>query len=551
MENVLYYFKKSFESLKEINRKYGLDEKDIDLYLIDMQNFKIYTPIIGSFSTGKSALLNDVLGTNRRKLLKENITPETAIPTEITYSDRNSIKLVDDDKEYDLSVNDFLSGKYSTKNVKIIKINILDNTFFRDNPNVTIVDMPGFGSGESSHDSAIYGYLHKSLAYAVAFAADDMTLKATMIDILKELNLTEIPVCVVITKMDKPASEFDVAFDKLKNDIKKYLTNKDIKFCKTCVNNSDEDSYQRYGSNEFKEFIENIQKATPEIFENKYKGLLIKEAKNTESYLDNKIKNSSLSENELIEKEEKLNRELENLQNKIATQNESFNSDMDNFDEVIRGAIMMSLQSEMSSFVTMALGQSDINQKVASNVRLAVTRCIKERFEPKLKRHYEKLNNIINSGVLDISGIAYGPISVDLNATGLNKKLTNTFAGIGIGLILGPLGVLVGGLIGYFVGKKKEEEKRQQAKARIESELSERFNTIANSVSLNVKMELMKIIADANTNIDNEVSKRQEVLRKSIEDTRKQKEQEEERKQIELAEMEKDLEFVRGLINGW
>lgn len=54
--------KRNFNELKTINEKYELDTNDIDLYLLDMQNFKVCTPIIDKFSTGNSALLNDVFG---------------------------------------------------------------------------------------------------------------------------------------------------------------------------------------------------------------------------------------------------------------------------------------------------------------------------------------------------------------------------------------------------------------------------------------------------------------------------------------------------------
>ncbi len=539
----------NFNELRAINEKYELDINDINVYLVDMQNFKVCTPIIGKFSTGKSALINDMLGCNKKVLkLREDINPETAVPTEITYGDNNTAILVrNDNSEEEINIDDFLEDKYSYDNLAAVKLN-LNRDSLLEIPNVTVVDMPGFESDERSHDKAIDNYLHKSLAYVIAFPANDMVLRGTIINILKELNISDMPVCVVITKMDKEYSE--EAFEKLKADLKKYLTNKEISFYKSCARKGT-DAYNKFGSEEFKKFLLEIQDRAPEIFKRKYTGILIKEAQNTESYIVNKIKNSSLSESELIEKEEKLNNELESLKNKMELQNDRFNSDINSFGEVIRGSVLSSLHAEESSFVIKALNHQDINQDIQSNVRLAVTRCIKEKFEPKLKNHCEKLESIINSGNLTTGGFMVSNMDFNVNAGVLNSKTKNTLGGIGLGaIILGPLGALIGGVVGFFRGKKKEEEQREQAKARIRQELSGIFNNVASEVSAKVHMELMKIVTEVNTTVDGELSKRQEVLEKAIEDTRREKEEETSRKQIQLEEMNRDLDFVRGLING-
>lgn len=61
---------------------------------------KVCTPIIGKFSSGKSALINTILGYTRR-ILKEDITPETAVPAEIVYSDsEDRIIVVNNDNTY-------------------------------------------------------------------------------------------------------------------------------------------------------------------------------------------------------------------------------------------------------------------------------------------------------------------------------------------------------------------------------------------------------------------------------------------------------------------
>ena len=88
---------KALKELHEINTAYSLPVEPIDKLLLEVDTARVCTPIIGKFSSGKSALLNTLLGYSR-KILREDITPETAVPTEIVYSpDEDRILIVKND----------------------------------------------------------------------------------------------------------------------------------------------------------------------------------------------------------------------------------------------------------------------------------------------------------------------------------------------------------------------------------------------------------------------------------------------------------------------
>lgn len=76
----------ALDELQKINQSYDISVESIECLKQEAAYAKVCTPIIGKFSSGKSALVNTVLGYSR-KILKEDITPETAIPTEIVYTD--------------------------------------------------------------------------------------------------------------------------------------------------------------------------------------------------------------------------------------------------------------------------------------------------------------------------------------------------------------------------------------------------------------------------------------------------------------------------------
>ena len=145
----------ALEELKNINTAYGIDTDGISRLQTVIYEAKVCTPIIGKFSSGKSALVNTVLGYSR-KILKEDITPETAIPAELVYTDSEDIiTIIRNDGAYkQLSVDDYRKYEADANTVKSARIQ-LKNSFLEEIPDVMIVDMPGFESGFEIHNKAI------------------------------------------------------------------------------------------------------------------------------------------------------------------------------------------------------------------------------------------------------------------------------------------------------------------------------------------------------------------------------------------------------------
>ena len=180
---------KALTELQKINNVYSLSNGTVDKLLKDTENAKVYTPVIGKFSSGKSALLNTLLGYSR-KILKEDITPETAVPAEISYSPgEDHIYVVHNDGECKkISISDYRQLDVDANIVRCTRLN-LKNSFLEKIPDVMLVDMPGFESGFEVHNKAIDNYLPLSLAYIITFPADDMIVRSSVGNILKELCL--------------------------------------------------------------------------------------------------------------------------------------------------------------------------------------------------------------------------------------------------------------------------------------------------------------------------------------------------------------------------
>ena len=300
----------ALEKLKRINNSYELPIDSIVALEKDIENAKVCTPIIGKFSSGKSALVNTLLGYNKHKMLKEDITPETAVPAEIMYSDiEDTITIIKKDgEEEEISFDAYKKFEADAKTVKKTHIQ-LKNIFLKEIPDVMLVDMPGFESGFEVHNKAIDNYLPQSLAYIITFPADDMIVRSSVGNILKELCLYDMPLCITITKMDKKNDdEFEKTLENLKENLKKYVGDRELNYCSTTSARGD--------ASELKDFLKNIQEKSQIILSNKYKKLVLPLIENTENYLVTTLNGSGLSESELEEKEEKLEKQLSALETK-------------------------------------------------------------------------------------------------------------------------------------------------------------------------------------------------------------------------------------------
>ena len=75
-------YKEKFKKLIEIQEKYGIETDESKEILDGIDSYRVNTPVVGNFSTGKSSMINAIIG---KTLLSVEITPETSVPTEIYY----------------------------------------------------------------------------------------------------------------------------------------------------------------------------------------------------------------------------------------------------------------------------------------------------------------------------------------------------------------------------------------------------------------------------------------------------------------------------------
>lgn len=196
-------YENQLDSLKSMMAKYELDTADISAYEEEMKDFHVTTPMVGKFSSGKSSLINALLG---KKLLAVDTMPETSIPTEITYGAEDSALLIKKDetgrkilRSRNVTMDEVQTGDFKVDEWSVLKLTLHDE-FLKTVPSVRIVDMPGFGTSIELHNKAINEYLPESKAYILTFPSRNSTIERDTMDFLKELKFYDMPVYVLVTK---------------------------------------------------------------------------------------------------------------------------------------------------------------------------------------------------------------------------------------------------------------------------------------------------------------------------------------------------------------
>ena len=191
-------YKEKFKKLKEIQEKYGIDSSETESIMQGIDTYRVNTPVVGNFSTGKSSMINAIIG---KPLLSVEITPETAVPTEIYYGD-NKVYQYDKNAVVERMIDELPLKGLTVQTTDLVKIEY-DNEFLKEIRTVNIVDLPGFDTSFELHNRAIDQYLPNSLAYLLVVSSDEPVLKESISDFLKELKVYNMPVYVVITKSNR------------------------------------------------------------------------------------------------------------------------------------------------------------------------------------------------------------------------------------------------------------------------------------------------------------------------------------------------------------
>ncbi len=530
------YLLQSLAALEEINHRYGLPNDELAHLEQAIHTEKVCAPVIGKFSSGKSALLNTLLG-YREHLLKEDILPETALPTELLFSEdgEHAELTYSDGAREDCSIEEYRTKELNAAAMKSVRL-LLNNQSLSQIRDIMLVDMPGFDSGLEIHNKAIDGYLPKSLAYIIVFPADDMVLKSTMGDILKELSLHDMVFCVVITKCDKvDIGTYRNNVEDLKKKLAKYIGDQEPEFLVTSSRKGDVRALTAY--------LQKLQAQSQALLTRRFQKDLAAYADETERHLHSLIVNNELSESDYGSREKALTQERNELLPTTDKRGKNFDAQLRRCIEEIKADVLTSLNAEESTLVTIVMNHQNISERVNTVVRSSVTRSVQQRYVPLVQQYIEDVSGDIHINADTITGIGL-TIEGGRSGKGLVGPIVAGVAGLLLGLPI--LGGLAAFLL-YHANSKKREQLKAQVQQRLRSEV---FPQVIQQVGAGIEREILSQSAALKEQLAAKVADRSAQLDKELADLREQMQADQAEKAERRQTLQADIDRLEEIKNG-
>ena len=535
MEYVSEY-KAKFQKLKEIKERYGMDTQEVSKIIDDIDHYRVNTPVIGNFSTGKSSMINAII---EKPLLSVDITPETAVPTEIYYGN-NKVLQYDKTGVIERRIEELPLQGLTVQTTDLVKIEY-DNPFLEEIKSVNIVDLPGFDTSIELHNRAIDQYLPNSLAYLLVVSSDEPVLKESISDFLKELKTYNMPVYVVITKSNRlDEDELEECRKLLKKLVSRIYNQEDVTVA--CV-----DAYGNVNIDELKDILREIQGKTGEIFINKFSEILKNESRYPLAYLEDRIDKECLSTSRLVQEQEKLEKKMDEITVEIEKEKNNFERQAKVCINTIRERVKTDLESSLTTISAMLESGADVSDKINGIVRRSVRIGINTEFEPKLKKYVEHIAEMIQiefpaSEVL-ISSVTT-KLSGNVVTDSAKTALPIILAGIGA-VLVNPVVAVVGGVTGIVTDTILNIKNNKKRQYEIDRAAEGLINEVANQTVVSIENEIMRYIATVNEKIERDVLRQRELLKKSIQDVKTDISIEENNRAKTIEGLEADLAILK------
>lgn len=175
---------------------------------------KIIVGIGGSFSAGKSSLINAIL--DKKRLVTE-VDPTTSLPTYLMQGDDDQITVVNHHAAHiDISQDEFLilthseKEKYGSSIGENLRVAFIKDAGFQWQ-NVALLDTPGYSSSEMEHSArtdakVARAQLNTAQLIVWVVAIDNGTISEEDLNFLSQLH-NDIPKLIVISRADKKQPE--------------------------------------------------------------------------------------------------------------------------------------------------------------------------------------------------------------------------------------------------------------------------------------------------------------------------------------------------------
>jgi GTPase Era involved in 16S rRNA processing len=368
--------------IQQLLEKYQRSQQWLKRAESDANHFIVRVPLIGAFSSGKSTILNDLIGEN---LFSINIDPETAVPAELSYSsDEAFIACYEDGSRSDLTREQIRTNQLGNLHPKgRIEVHLPANELAQL-PHLRLVDIPGRDSGNNQHDEAINNYLARSLAYCLVVNVDAGTLNESTRAALNELKLHDMPVIVIISKCDKKtAPEVNSVTQQVNAEVEKILGKPALAVVQV--------SARKHDLAQLITALSKLEHQTEVLFVQNVVKPIIMELQQFCQSLNILINKDDLNSEAIAVERETKAREMQAFNQRLKQDTQRLEDSLPKVLAIICRQVKDRLTEQLDSLTRQAEAGKDLSSSIENIVRVAATQGIKQEFDPKVQNYFQQI----------------------------------------------------------------------------------------------------------------------------------------------------------------
>lgn len=394
MINEQVFLKENLPRIEDIFTSYSFPIEELKKLAEEVQHFSVRLPLIGSFSAGKSSLLNFLLD---ESLLSVALNPETCLPTELHFANNERITLHQPEKGPALldriSLNTQNFG--NVENGSWVEV-ATPSPVLAQLAGMTLVDMPGWESGIEQHSNAIDNYLERSSAYCIVVSVDEGGLKQSLKKIIEELAINKKPMMLVLTKCDKKTPE-DVAsvLEQVKAEIIA-ITGEPL----LSVNTASRRTKASGDTTESWHFaLQQLQPLNQMFFHQRVGVRAMKLIDTLARHLQQLLNTENFTIEEIKGKQELLCQRQEQLREELQQTEKQLQEQVKPIADFICEQFKSRMTGNLESLASSLIHQSDISDTISTSLRMAYTMGIEARLKPLISSKLSQLENFAEVSV--------------------------------------------------------------------------------------------------------------------------------------------------------
>ena len=492
----------------------------LDKYGQNVKDFIMKMPLVGLFSAGKSSLLNKLLDD---KLLSVQITPETAIATELHFSEfENFVGHKPNGDIVKLSREDIVTQNFSQfltndENGYGYVAAHINAAVLKNFPHLSLVDLPGLESNLISHSKMIDEYIHQSLAYAIVVSIEDGELRASTQNFLRELKISNTPVILIITKSDlKLDTDIQAISQKIEQSITSLLGRKPIQSVTVSARKGN-------GIHDVIAAIEQIEAQAETQFDQVVTLPIVNDINFLVQNLDKLLATDNITIEQLESEKQVLKEEIKAFNIKITKDTEQFESKAYSIISRIMDDVESKITANLDSLSTKLLNGQEIGGQVESIIRLTVSEGLQVELMPVLQSYVKN----IESDMPESLKIESPTVSVNTDTSNgiqfsdVVTVLTPVLALLKFNPIIAVISTIALPVLAKVFDMFRSERKRQaEAEARRESARQAVLGQVIPMVKSNLQPKLNEMIrtniAQAKNTMQAKIAERSEQVQAQI-----------------------------------